>query len=772
MTSSQKLLQAGLAALKQKDYSTAIAHLEAVCQSTQEAVLQERAQAGLVKAYVRAGRIDQAIAICQTLAGSSNPQAHAWASQTLSDLANRYPAKLTAPTESNPDATGFIPLSDTPGKARERIRREVTPAAPPTQPALSHPPAVSRTPDLTTPTPVEVSGAPSPLPFSPPSPIPAAAVPAWKYANRAQKWSNLGTVDRSILWAVVGGTAIALIWVIRTLPMVIQDSLYWICFQIAVLTPLKQLASVLTPASDPAVAVAIVLLVLFIASPWLLDQLLQRFHTLRPFTLANLEQQSPETVRLLKRVCQQQRQPLPQLGLLPTAAPIALTYGYLPRNARIIVSQGLLDQLEEDEIATLYAGELGHITNWDFGVLSWLTLVAQLPYLLYWQSAAWGDRQHNRGLQALAILVSSLGYGLFWLCRLPGLWLSRLRLYYSDRVAVDLTGNPNALTRSLLKLAIGTSQTIQHWEHTSYLLESFELLAPVGYRSALTVGSLYAQNSIVLEWERNNPYRHWLSLLNTHPPLGDRLYLLTLYAQHWRLEPELNWLSQNMRSTSPRRTSLGLLLRRKFLLQAAPFVGLLIGLTVAITLWGMGWLADRLNWLEWAWLAGDQSVLLGSVLIGFSIGMFIRINSFFPDIKRTNLLIDPPLPDLLVSETSLPVDSQPVRLQGMLQGRRGFANWLHQDLMLQTQTGMIRLHHTSRWGVLGDLLPQALRPTALMKQPVTVTGWFRRGATPWIDLETVQGKGALLKSEHPLWSTVLGIVAALLGVLVIFRGGA
>ncbi|NJR66050.1 MAG: M48 family metalloprotease [Leptolyngbyaceae cyanobacterium CRU_2_3] len=726
MTSAQTFLQAGLAALKQKDYATAIAHLEAVCQTDPsgiDPVLQARAQAGLVKAYVWQGRIEPAIAICQTLSDSPNPQARTWASQTLVDLHRRYPAavaSVSAPAVSNPDATGFIPLSPTPTSAREEIPEESPEEtgheAQPMSP-LSHPAVHSKTP-------ISLSSSLPPSALSSPFPSPSP-LPTWKQSSRAQssraqKWGSLGALDRSTLWAVIGGTAIALIWFMRTLPLMVQNSAYWICFQIALLTPLKQIIYLVRPASDPGWGVAIALLILFVSSPWLLDRILQQFYALRPFNLVRLESHSPEAVRLLKRVCNQRGQPLPQLGLLSTVAPVALTYGYLPQNARIVVSQGLLDQLEEDEIATLYAGELGHIANWDFGVLSWLTLVAQIPYLLYWHVAAWGDRQHNRLLQTLAILVSSLGYGLYWLCRLPGLWLSRLRLYYSDRVAVELTGNPNALTRSLLKLAIGTAQIIQQWEHTSDLLESFELLTPVGYCNGLTVGSIYAQsqaqsyaqNSVVLEWERNNPYRHWLAVLNAHPPLGDRLHLLTHYAQHWRLEPELDWQAQDARSVSPTRTSIGLLRRRKFLLQAAPLIGILAGSTIAIALWLMGWLAARIDWLEWTWLAGDHSVLLGAALIGFSIGMFVRINAFFPDIQRSNLLIDPPLADLLVSETSLPVNSQPVRLQGILLGRRGIANWLHQDLTLQTQTGLIRVHHTSRWGILGDLLPQSLRPAA------------------------------------------------------------
>ena len=133
---------------------------------------------------------------------------------------------------------------------------------------------------------------------------------------------------------------------------------------------------------------------------------------------------------------------------------------------------------------------------------------------------------------------------------------------------------------------------------------------------------------------------------------------------------------------------------------------------------------------------------------------------------------DPNLADLLAASTALPIDSQPIRLEGKLLGRRGFANWLHQDLILQTSTGLIRLHHTTRWGVLGNLLPQALRPTQLMSHPVAVTGWLRRGATPWVDVDMLQGKGGRLQGQHPLWSTILAFASALLGVVVILRGGA
>jgi hypothetical protein len=92
--------------------------------------------------------------------------------------------------------------------------------------------------------------------------------------------------------------------------------------------------------------------------------------------------------------------------------------------------------------------------------------------------------------------------------------------------------------------------------------------------------------------------------------------------------------------------------------------------------------------------------------------------------------------------------------------------------LLQTATGIVRLHWLSTWGPIGNLLTQAVRPTALLNQDVIVTGWFRRGATPWIDVETIRTAGGRVsRSGHPIWSTILGTIAAAWGLYILFRVG-
>ena len=169
---------------------------------------------------------------------------------------------------------------------------------------------------------------------------------------------------------------------------------------------------------------------------------------------------------------------------------------------------------------------------------------------------------------------------------------------------------------------------------------------------------------------------------------------------------------------------------------------------------------------------GDWAIIKGCLPIGFSIGTLVRINSFFPDIKPSTVQKEPSLSHLLANPTALPVDSHPVRLQGKLLGRRGISNWLGQDLMLHSPSGLIKLHYVSLLGLLGNFLSsQSVRPWNLVGRQIIAAGWFRRGATPWLDIETLRTQsGQTSYSGHPVWSTLLAGAVAVWGVYIILRG--
>jgi hypothetical protein len=138
----------------------------------------------------------------------------------------------------------------------------------------------------------------------------------------------------------------------------------------------------------------------------------------------------------------------------------------------------------------------------------------------------------------------------------------------------------------------------------------------------------------------------------------------------------------------------------------------------------------------------------------------MRINSFFPDLKPATTQTEEQLPHLLANPSTLPIDSINVRLVGKLLGRRGVSNCLGQDLMLQTSIGLVKLHHLPG-------LRQSINPQDWIGRQITVTGWFRRGATPWIDIETLQTQnGKTIHSLHPIWSTFLAVAAQAWGAYI------
>lgn len=742
---SDSSLNIGLAALVQGDYPTAIAHLEAVCQIQSNQTARVRAQMGLVVAYERSGQISRAIALCQTLSKSTDPQVTEWAAHLQAELTKRHTPDRSPGSTAQADVTGFVSFD------RQPL---------PKVSGVSIPDRASYKTAATKKT------------------IPHSVTCVF---NPNENRHNLIP-----LWLLQAGTTTLLFWLLRELLKVAMAFTNELLVNLPYLEPFQAFYR------DPTQFVLLTLGILTLLSPWLLDGLLRLFYGFQPLSINTLSSHSPEAIRVLQRYCRHRRWPLPQLGILPTSAPVALTFGNLPRTARIVVSQGLLEQLADDEIATIYAGQLGHIAHWDFVVMSLVILVTQLPYTVYRQVSQWGDQISNSILRLAAAAIASFAYLVWYLLSGSALWLSQLRIYYSDRFAGELTGNPNGLTRALLKIAIGIASDIQQQEHTTWLLESLNLLTSVGYRQAIALGSLhsYTQYEPVLAWDCINPYRYWLTINNSHPLMGDRLQRLNRIAHDWHIETELNLIKEDKGTKGQgehvRRTRASGL--SSLLLQGAPFFGIPLGFAFGGLTWLIGGIGILLGIAQLGWMYGDWLLIKGCIPIGFSIGTFVRINSFFPDIKPSTVQTDTPvlrtrepehdslpsLPHLLANPTAFPVDSQPVRLQGKLLGRRGISNWLGQDLILHSPTGLVKLHYVPWLGPVGNLLPrQSFNATDLVGQHLIATGWFRRGATVWIDIDTLRAQGGKAsRGGHPAWSTLLASGAAGWGAYIILQGGA
>ncbi len=835
-------LEAGLAAVKAGDYDQAIALLESVAETAADQPLGTRAQMRLVAAYTATGNLKKAIALCTSLTKNPNSQIKTWADRTLAQLINRHapkppenPQKIsetppetgfvafeidaelpkTSPTADKPSAdpkTQFVPFEQTSGQKNVK-----SPHIPP----LPVPPK----PSLVKTAESETSTATQPD-RDPPTDVPEAITPdtyqlSWRNSGRASSgWQKLKTIKLEGFRLEAIASTIALFFLTRFILEFLLTNINSLLVQLYIFTRLPFFAPIQLFYRDPTQFLQFIFGLLLASSPWLTDALLKLICGIEPLGGISLLKSSKEANRVIRSFCKQQNMPAPMLKLLPIDVPVAFSYGCLPRFARIVVSQGLLDQLTEDEIATILARELAHISHWDFAPMSLAVLVMQIPYMIYWQVAYWEERLSalitieffRSVVKVLAAGISAGSYGIYKLLRWPMLWVSRHRVYLSDRTAAEITGNPNGLTRALAKIAIGMAKNIEQQQQTSFFLEGFDFLFPVGTREAVTLGSagLHAPLEQILLWDVSNPFRNWLTVNSAHPLMGERLKLLALYAQFWQLETELDLVnlgtlqptkgkfflfnlfnSMKLKNSSPPLPLSPSPHQPKMkqawgtgtpplLLQGAPFFGIPMSLTIVGVLWLIGGIFSRTSFWQLDWLWGDRSILWGCLPIGFCLGTLLRINDFFPDIPPRNIA-EPSLPQILSNSETLPLDAQAVRLEGMLLGRSGMANLLGQDLILQTATGLVRLHYVSRFGPIGSLLPflikfvrrtqQCCVPTDLLGKSVVATGWLRRGANVAIDLETLRSEGGRVSnSGHPIWSAILAFAAAFWGAYIIFQG--
>ena len=701
---AESCLEAGLAALKQGNYYTAIANLEPLAKEKSEKKICLQAQVGLVMSYARTGEVSKAIALCQNLIANSNPRVQEWAILALEHLHKRKNQKK---------------------KSRKTNTQLVTSSNPAQQTAY-----VGTDGDTNNIKPVSIY---------------------WRNARRAKVWQPLRkpNIIPSRLLAIF--TFISLFWMCREVLKLLLGLINQILYQLPYLEPIQILYR------DPSNLLLGLLLILMVFSPWLLDWVLTRFSGQEELTKEKLNSYSRETLRVLQRACQQHHWPTPQLRILPISAPMIISYGNLPRTARITVSQGLLQQLADNEIAAIYALSLGQLGRWDFGVMSLVLLVTMPFYGIYQQVSVWGNQHQGKIWLWPATVLAAINYVIWCLFTGTALLNNQLRLYHSDRLSAEITGNPNGLIRALLKMSIGVAHDVGLKEQTCWQLESLNLLAPVAYQHSIVLGS--AAGHLPLEsffkWENFHPYRQWFTINSCHPLMGDRIERLCQIAHHWHLDTELY-------QTSPPQPIL--IKPQVFCLQIASWLGISLGVAFAGLIWLVWQTAYSLHLLNLKWIYDNWSFVTGCMLIGFSIGTVMRINALFPDITPVNVQKNENFTQLLANPAILPIDSIRVRFTGKLLGRPGIGNCLAQDLILQTSHGLMKLHHIP-W------LGKSFNPQDLIGRQITVTGWLRRGASPWIDIQTLETQsGKKINSPHPIWSTAIAVVTQAWGAYIMLTG--
>ena len=162
----------------------------------------------------------------------------------------------------------------------------------------------------------------------------------------------------------------------------------------------------------------VVLLIEFLISPWLTDLSMKWFYK------AQFGETIPDYLKeFIENECKLHDVKYPQIAIIHDGAPNAFTYGRTKKDARLVLTDGIFNLLNEQEVITVVGHELGHIVHYD---MIFMTAAQAVPLILYgiYQMTTSNDRSDNDNDKLAA--VGYIAYILYLLSEYIILYLSRL----------------------------------------------------------------------------------------------------------------------------------------------------------------------------------------------------------------------------------------------------------------------------------------------------------------------------------------------------------
>jgi heat shock protein HtpX len=178
------------------------------------------------------------------------------------------------------------------------------------------------------------------------------------------------------------------------------------------------------------------------------DKLALSMYQAQPAT----REQLPRVYSVVEQMTQRIGLPMPKIYVIPSDSPNAFATGRNPQHASVAVTQGILNLLNDDELAGVLAHELGHVRNRDILTSSIAaTLAGAITILarfgMFFGGGDGRDRDRGGGMGALFMLIlAPIAATLIQLA------VSRAREYEADATGAHMTGNPYALASALQKL--------------------------------------------------------------------------------------------------------------------------------------------------------------------------------------------------------------------------------------------------------------------------------------------------------------------------------
>ncbi len=462
------------------------------------------------------------------------------------------------------------------------------------------------------------------------------------------------------------------------------------------------------------------LILQFLLGPWLTDLNMKWIYK------ARFDAQLPDYLnQFIADVCAQNNMKLPRIGYIDDGAPNAFTYGHTKNDARVILTRGIFELLNEAEVKAVVAHELGHAVHYDILVMTAAQLVPMVLYAIYQACmkvrSSSNDDNDSKG-EAAVKLIGLIAYILYVIANYIVLYLSRLREYYADEFSAEVTHDPNSLALALVEIGFGLSTKEKNENGQSVSNATTLGISDAPSSKAMAVsgftGSSFTTDSIrnAMKWDLWNPWATIYELNSTHPLISKRLLALSGQSAKYGQEPYV--VFDLVKPESYMDDFL-----KEVFINFLPGISFIIGLI-----------------LFFAIDPGRSVYYSGLLLLIPMAASLYKYGYTHPKKEFKPADVRGLLGEVKVSK----ITSIPCEVQGKIIGRGNPGCIFNEDFVLQDETGIVMLDYEQPLFLINKFFAFFKSPEYFDKV-VTARGYYRRSPVPYIQLKEVVIDGEVKK---------------------------
>ena len=208
-------------------------------------------------------------------------------------------------------------------------------------------------------------------------------------------------------------------------------------------------------------------------SYWFSDKIVLSVYRAKPVS------EDSNVYKIVKNLTTRAEMPMPKVYIINENQPNAFATGRNPKHAAVAVTTGLLNIMDDNELAGVIGHELGHVKHRDILIgtvaATFAAAIAFLANMAKWAAIFGGGRDRDdEGGNPIALI----GVAIFApiAAMLVQMCISRTREYKADAFGGQISGNPLYLANALRKLEMGVRRN--HMD-TNPAMENMFIVSPL-----------------------------------------------------------------------------------------------------------------------------------------------------------------------------------------------------------------------------------------------------------------------------------------------------